>query len=115
MVVIDAVAVVRLVNKTTDAVDVVVVRTVEVAFETWRLQAALMTDAGKERAARVCGWSARFAGTCVKVATKVVVVEVLTTVLTAGTMVERMVLVRLTITVAVELGASKPSSVEQNP
>jgi hypothetical protein len=115
MVVVDAVAVVRLVNKTTDAVDVVVVRMVVVAFEAWRLQAALMTDAGKERAAGVCGWSARFAGTCVKVATKVVAVEVLTTVLVAGMMVERMVLVGLTTTVAVEVGALKPNSVEQNP
>jgi hypothetical protein len=40
---------------------------------------------------------------------------VLITELTAGTMVDRMVLVGLTTTVAVEVGALNPSSVEQNP
>lgn len=73
MVVVDAVAVVRLVNKTVEAVDVVVVRTVELALEAWRLQAALMTEAGKERAAGVCSCSARFAGTRVEVETVVVI------------------------------------------
>jgi hypothetical protein len=102
IVVVDAVAVVRLVNKTVEAVDVVVVRTVVVALEALRLQAALMTEAGKERAAGVCSCSARFAGTCVEVATNVVVTSVLATELAAGTMVDRMVLVGATITVDVE-------------
>jgi hypothetical protein len=115
MVVVDAVAVVRLVNKAVDAVDVVVVRIVVVALEAWRLHAALMTEAGNESTAGVCSWSARFAGTCVEVETKVVTTWVLTTELAAGTMVDRMVLVGLTTTVAVEVGALNPRSVEQNP
>jgi hypothetical protein len=115
MVVVDAVAVVTLVNKTVEAVDVVVVKTVVVALEAWRLQAALMTEAGYESAAGVCSCSARFAGTRVEVETKVVTTRVLTTELAAGTMVDRIVLVGLTITVAVEVGALNPSSVEQNP
>jgi hypothetical protein len=114
-VVVDAVAVVRLVNKTVEAVDVVVVRTVEVALEAWRLQAALMIEAGNDSAAGVCSCSARFAGICVEVETKVVMTWVLTRELAAGTMVERMMLVGLTTTVAVEVGALNPSSVEQNP
>jgi hypothetical protein len=39
----------------------------------------------------------------------------LTTELAAGTMVDRMVLVGLTTTVAVEVGTLNPRSVEQNP
>lgn len=115
MVAVDAVAVVKLVNKTVEAVEVVVVRMVVVAFEAWRLQAALITEPGKERAAGVCSCSARFAGMCVEVETKVVTIEVLTTELAAGMMVDTMVLVGLTIIVAVEVGALKPSRVEQNP
>ena len=74
MVVVDAVAVLRLVNKTVEAVIVVVLRTVVVALEAWRWQAALMTEAGKESAAGVCSCSARFAGTRVEVETKVVTI-----------------------------------------
>jgi hypothetical protein len=113
--VVNAVAVVRLVNKTVEAVDVVVVKTVVVALETWRLQAAMMTEAGYESAAGVCSWSARFAGTRVEVEMKVVTTWVLTTELAAGTKVDRIVLVGLTTTVAVDVGALNPSSVEQKP
>lgn len=105
MVVVDAVAVVRLVNKTVEAVEVVVVRTVVVAFEACRLQAALIMEPGKERAAGVCSCSARFAATRVVVATKIVTIEVLTTELAAGTMVDTILLVGLTTIVAVEVGA----------
>lgn len=114
-VVVDAVAVVRLVKKTLEAVDVVVVRTVVVALETWRLQAALMTEAGNERAAGVCNCSARFAGTCVEVETIVVTTFVLTTELAAGTTVDKMVLVGVTTAVDVKVSPLNPSSVEQNP
>ena len=74
-----------------------------------------MTEAGKDRAAGVCSCSARFAGTCVEVVTIVVMTLVLTRELAAGTTVERIVLVGVTITVDVEVGALNPSSVEQNP
>lgn len=91
--VVDAVAVVRLVDKTVAAVDVVVIKIVVVALEAWRLQAALMTEAGNESAAGVCDCSARFAGTRVEVETKLVMVLVLTTTeLVAGTTVDRMML-----------------------
>jgi len=74
-----------------------------------------MTEAGKERADGVCSCSARFAGTRVEVATNVVVTLVLITELATGTTVDRTVLVGVTITVDVEVGALNPSSVEQNP
>lgn len=115
IVVVDAVAVFRLVNKTVEAVEVVVVRTVVVALEACKLQAALITEAGNESAAGVCSWSARFAGIRVEVETKEVTTRVLTTELAAGTIVDRILLVGVTITVAVEVGALNPSSVEQNP
>lgn len=110
--VVEPLAVMMLVAKEVDAVDVTVVRTEVVAEDACRRQADETMEAANEvSAAGIC--KSRFLGVMVLVETKEVTTMVLVKELTAGVVVDRIVLAGLNTTVAVEVGALKPNRVEQ--